>query len=452
MQMDAPLIRSSRLAPLLRPINSFLAAESASGVLLIASALVALIWANSRWGDSYVQFWHTKLAIGLGAATVSMSLEHWVNDGLMAIFFLMVGLEIKREMLLGELASPRRAALPMVAAVGGMVVPALIYAAFNYGGAGQHGWGIPMATDIAFAVGVLALVGRSVPMAIKVFLLAIAIVDDLGAVIVIALFYTGEISINALGVAGGFFAALVLLNLLRVHSPLPYLLLGIGLWAATLSSGIHATIAGVLLAFTIPATRQIEERSFLAIVRNCLRGFEADTKVEPDKITADQSHALKVIEEASQAVQTPLARVEHALLMPVSRLIVPIFALANAGVSFGGSGASVATSGVTWGVLLGLFIGKPIGVLLASWLAIKTGIAALPTGATWRQVVGVSILCGIGFTMALFVANLAFPGEADHLSAAKVGIFGASLLAGILGGIILWTARNPRTGGDVQAH
>jgi NhaA family Na+:H+ antiporter len=439
--VDMP-IRRSRLAPILRPVNAFLQAESTGGVLLMLAALAALIWANSRYAEGYVHFWHTKVAIGFGASTFSMSLEHWVNDGLMAIFFLVVGLEIKREVLIGELASMRRAALPLVAAIGGMVVPALVYVAFNHGRDSHHGWGIPMATDIAFAVGVLTLVGRSIPISVKVFLLAIAIVDDLGAVLVIAIFYTSDISMAALWVGAGLFAALALLNLLRVHSPLPYMLLGAGLWAALLASGVHATIAGVLLAFTIPATRQIEERSFLEYVRAVLGGFEVQSKIEPDHITANQSHALKEIEEASQAVQTPLARVEHALLMPVTRLIVPLFALANAGVSFSGSsGASVMGSPVTWGVLLGLLIGKPIGVMATSWLAIRAGIAALPDGATWRQVFGVSILCGIGFTMSLFVGNLAFPGNPEFLASAKVGILGASAVSGIIGGLLLWTAR-----------
>ncbi|HEX8914023.1 MAG TPA: Na+/H+ antiporter NhaA [Humisphaera sp.] len=440
--------KPSALAPLLRPLQAFLAAESAGGIVLIVAAVAALAWANSPWAHGYHDLWHTKLSVGYGGRGFAMSLEHWVNDGLMVVFFLLVGLEIKRELLLGELASPRRAALPIAAAVGGMVVPAAVFAAFNAGGPGAHGWGIPMATDIAFAVGVLALVGRSVPTSVKVFLLAVAIVDDLGAVLVIALFYTASIDPTALAVAGGFLAALVLLNVLRVHRPLPYLLLGVGLWAATLASGVHATIAGVLLAFTIPATRRVEEAAYVEYVRARLDEFERDVTAVPDRITEGQHHALHEMEEASEAVQTPLARVEHALLRPVAFGIVPLFALANAGVSFAGgdgNGASPLSSPVAWGVLLGLLVGKPVGVLLASWVVVKTGVASLPSGATVRQLVGVAVLCGIGFTMSLFVGNLAFPGEASLLAATKVGILAASLLAGVAGGAILWSGRRAAT-------
>jgi NhaA family Na+:H+ antiporter len=442
----------SRLAPLLRPISAFLSAESASGILLLASAVAALVWANSPWGHSYHDFWHAKLAVEVAGAGHAMSLEHWVNDGLMVIFFLLVGLEIKRELLIGELASARRASLPVAAAIGGMVVPALIYAALNARGAGSAGWGVPMATDIAFAAGALALVGRALPPSVKVFLLAVAIVDDLGAVLVIAIFYTNGISLGALAAGGAFLAALILLNVLRVHSPLPYMLLGMGLWTATLCSGVHATVAGVLLAFTIPATRQVEEAPYLHYVRRMLEIFERDAAAVPDKITDDQSHALKAMEEASQAVQTPLARVEHALLKPVSFVIVPLFALANAGVELRPSGDSALGSPVLWGVLLGLVVGKPLGILLASWTAVRSGVAALPEGATWRQVFGVSVLCGIGFTMSLFVANLAFADSDGLLGATKVGILMASVISGVAGGVTVALAgKSPDAPGDNKA-
>lgn len=401
---------------------------------MMACALIALAWANSPAGDSYPHFWHSKLSLGFADKVLAMSLEHWVNDGLMVIFFLLVGLEIKRELLIGELATLRSATLPIAAAIGGMVVPALLYLLLNAGGPGGSGWGIAMATDIAFAVGVLALVGRSAPISVKVFLLAIAIVDDLGAVLVIALFYTSQISFPALGMAGLFLLALVALNVLRVHQPLPYMLLGIGLWIATLNSGLHATIAGVLLAFTIPASRQIEELPYVDYVRAMLGQFEREAAIVPDKITEDQSHALSAMEEASQAVQTPLARVEHALLKPVNFLIVPLFALANAGVDLRSGAGSALQSPIAWGIVLGLVLGKPIGVLLATWIALKTGLASFPQNATVRQIVGVAILCGIGFTMSLFVANLAFPGQPGHLASAKVGILAASLISSVIGG------------------
>jgi NhaA family Na+:H+ antiporter len=441
---SAPLpVSRSRLAPVLQPLHAFLAAESTGGIVLIVCAVAALIWANSPWADVYHHLWHMNLSLGAGGRVFSASLQHCVNDGLMVIFFLLVGLEIKRELLVGELASPRRAALPFAAAIGGMVVPALIYAAFNARREGSAGWGIPMATDIAFAVGVLTLLGRSAPTSLKVFLLAVAIVDDLGAVLVIAIFYSGGISATPLAFAAAIFALLIALNLLSIHRPLPYLLLGFGLWVATLFSGIHATIAGVLLAFTIPASRQIEEHPYVAHMRNMLERFEVDASIEPDRITEEQSHALKSMEEASQAVQTPLATLEHALLMPVNLLIIPLFALANAGVDVRGGGGEPIASPVTWGVLLGLVIGKPLGVLLATWVAIKSGAASPPEGASPRQIAGVATLCGIGFTMSLFVANLAFGQREDHLQAAKVGILAASLLCGIVGAAVIASTRRP---------
>ena len=412
----------------------------------MASAVVALAWANSPWAHSYDAVWHAKVGMAIGEFSFALSVQHWVNDGLMVVFFLLVGLEIKREVLFGELASVRRASLPVAAAIGGMVVPALIYVAFNAGGLGAAGWGIPMATDIAFAVGVVALVGRALPTPAKVFLLAVAIVDDLGAVLVIAVFYTDRIATGPLAVAGGFLAGLVALNALRVHRPMPYLLLGLGLWAATLASGVHATIAGVLLALTIPATRQVEEGPYVEYVRRMLGEFERDATAVPDRITESQSHALMAMEEASQAVQAPLARVEHALLRPVNFLIVPLFALANAGVDLRSGGASALASPVMWGVLVGLLVGKPLGILLASWLAIKARFAALPGGTTWRQVCGLSVLCGIGFTMSLFVANLAFPGADDVLATAKVGILLSSVLSGVIGGTIVALAATRRPG------
>lgn len=436
----------SRLAPLLRPINAFLSAESAGGFLLLAATIAALVWANSPWGHSYHEFWQTKVSVGAAGLAFSLSLEHWVNDGLMVIFFILVGLEIKRELLVGELASFRRASLPVVAAIGGMVAPALIYTLLNGRGEGAAGWGIPMATDIAFAVGVLAVVGRALPTSIKVLLLAVAIVDDLGAVLVIALFYTSEISGSALGIAGVFLAVLILLNVLRVHSPLPYVLVGIGLWAATLSSGVHATIAGVLLAFSIPATRQIEEMPYLTYMRQMLHEFGEDIATTPDKITEDQSYALKAMEEASQAVQTPLSRVEHALLKPAAFIIVPLFALANAGVDLRSAGASALQSPVMWGVVLGLLFGKPLGIMTTSWIAVRVGLATLPEGANWRQVLGISVLCGVGFTMSLLVANLAFAGREDVLVSSKVGILVASLISGIVGGALIAMAGRSSAG------
>jgi Na+:H+ antiporter, NhaA family len=441
MTHESPPLEPSRLAPLLHPISAFFAAESAGGILLIISAVAALVWANSPWASSYHDFWHLEIALDAGGFQFSTSLEHIVNDGLMVVFFLLVGLEIKRELLLGELASFRKASLPVAAAIGGMVVPALLYLLVDFHGNGAAGWGIPTATDIAFVAGILTLVGRSLPPSLKVFVLAVAIVDDLGAVLVIAIFYTSHVSVMAITFAALFFAALMLLNVLRVHHTLPYIVLGVGLWAATLCSGIHATIAGILLALAIPATRQIEEAPYVDYMRKRLERFAREAEAVPTKITENQSRALKSMEIASQAVQTPLARVEHALLKPVNFVIVPLFALANGGVNVRSAGAAAFTNLVTWGVLLGLLIGKPLGIMLASWIATKSKIASLPEGANWHQIAGVSVLCGIGFTMSLFIANLAFVGAEELLSDAKIGILAASLICGIVGALMIASAK-----------
>jgi NhaA family Na+:H+ antiporter len=295
-----------------------------------------------------------------------------------------------------------------------------------------------MATDIAFAVGALALVARGVPTSLKVFLLAVAIVDDLGAVIVIALFYTGHISGTALAIAGMCFALLVVMNAIGVHRPMPYLLIGVGLWAATLASGVHATVAGVLLGLTIPATRLIKEAQFITYMRRMLELFERDAADDSERITPNQGEALAGMEQASEAVQTPLARVEHALVRPVSLIIVPLFALANAGVNVRGGGASNALSSpILWGVALGLIVGKPIGIVLASWLAVRAGVAALPAGVNWRQMWGVGVLCGIGFTMSLFIANLAFAKEPALLGLTKMAVLTASTVAGVGGAVMI---------------
>ncbi len=428
---------------MLQPIHAFLSAESAGGLVLMISAVLALIWANSPWAASYAAFWHTKVGVGSDSIGLKMSLEHWISDGLMAVFFLLVGLEIKRELLLGELATLSRAAIPAAAALGGMVVPAGIFLALNFSGDRSHGWGIPMATDIAFAVGVLTLVGRAVPMSVRVFLLAIAIVDDLGAVLVIALFYTHQLSTIAMIVAVGFLIALIVINLLGVHGLWPYLLLGVGLWLATYFSGLHSTIAGVMLAFTIPASREIEEQTCAKQVRGLLDRFERETRDEPNKITKDQGHLLHAMEEMLQGVQTPLARVEHAILKPVNFLVMPLFALANAGVTFTGGDDAGFRSHITWGILLGLLIGKPVGVLAATWLMLRSGLGKMPNGSSWSHLFGVAVLCGIGFTMSLFVTNLAYPSNEVFRMDAKIGILAASLLSGILGSLLLRRATRP---------
>ncbi|MDP8953113.1 MAG: Na+/H+ antiporter NhaA, partial [Actinomycetota bacterium] len=412
---------------IVRPFQDFAHKESSGGILLIAATVVALVSANSPWGEGYAALWHTKLTVGLGDFSLSKDLTHWINDGLMAVFFLVVGLEIKREVLVGELSSLRRAALPIVAAVGGAVVPALIYVAFNAGTEGAAGWGIPMATDIAFVLGVLALLGERAPMALKVFLTALAIVDDIVAVLVIALFYTSEISWGALGVGGIFLAALVAANLIGVGRTLVYALLGIGLWLAFLLSGIHATVAGVLLAFTVPASSFINPQAFVERGRYMLDRFEqAGEKGENVLTNEDRQAALHALNRATYKLEPPLHELEFALHPWVVFAVIPLFALANAGVPLGGGIAEALTSPVSLGIIAGLVLGKQIGVTLFAWLAVKIGLSELPSGIGWRHVYGAGWLAGIGFTMSLFISDLAFDND-QLVDSAKLGILVASV-------------------------
>ncbi len=426
---------------LFRPFQRFFEQEAAGGILLLVCAVIALLWANSPFSESYFGLWETLVTVGVGGFVISKPLLLWINDGLMAIFFFVVGLEIKREVLVGELSSPKAAALAVAAAFGGMVVPAALYTLLNAGTDGASGWGIPMATDIAFALGVLALLGSRAPLALKVFLTALAIVDDLGAVLVIALFYTAEISWGALGAGAGVLVALVAANRLRIQRPAVYVVLGIALWVAFLKSGIHATVAGVLLALTIPARRRLDTHEFLARGNELLRVFARDVRPGKTEPSTDQRDALHALEVTCRHAETPLIRMEHALHGWVAFLIIPLFALANAGVALGGDLGAAFGNRVTLGIVLGLFVGKQIGVTGFAWLAVRLGWAALPAGVTWRQIYGVSFLCGIGFTMSLFIANLAFA-EAALLDSAKVGILTASLVAGLGGWLVLTRGAN----------
>lgn len=416
----------------LDPFDQFAATGSLGSVLLIAAMLIAMLWANSPWGDSYFALWHAKVVVGPAASPLSLSLQHWINDGFMAVFFLLVGLEIKRELLVGELASIRQASLPVVAAVGGMIVPALLYVSVNGGSDAIHGWGIPMATDIAFALGVLQLMGPRVPIGLKIFLTALAIIDDMGAIVVIAVFYTETLALSALLLAAGTLLALIALNKLRVRQLLPYTVLGLVLWYAFLSSGIHATIAGVLLALTIPVRTRINSKEFSNVARKLIDEFEATESGDLQVLTSPgQQEAIHGLDSASTAVQSPLLRVEHALTSVVAYVILPLFALANAGVALGGASPPWASS-VGLGVLLGLLFGKPIGITLFSWFAVKGGWSSLPHGVTWRMLHGAAWLGGIGFTMALFIAGLAFDGT-PRLDQAKLSILLASAGAAIVG-------------------
>ncbi len=436
--LSAPIpLRPTPIQRVLSPFARFFRLESAGGIVLITCALIAVGWANSPWADAYHHLWETKLGFTLGPWTVSHTLHHWINDGLMAVFFFLVGLEIKREALIGELASLRRAALPGAAALGGMVIPALLYAMLNAGGEGAAGWGIPMATDIAFALGVLALMGPRVPLSLKIFLTALAIVDDIGAVLVIALFYTAEIAWGALAAGLVVLGVCALANRLGVRGPLPYILLGIVVWSCFLASGVHATVAGVLLAMTIPSRTRIDADEFLEHADRDLATFRAACAPRSSVLTnLDQQAALQGLESATEAAQAPLQRIEHDLHVPVAFGIIPLFALANAGVTLSGGFGEALAHPVTLGVILGLVLGKPLGITLFSWLAVRTGLAELPAGVSWRAIHAVSWLGGIGFTMSLFIAGLAFP-DGGLVDESKVGIFAASIAAGLGGWLLL---------------
>ncbi len=420
-----------------KSFERFFRTEVASGLVLLASTVIALVWANSPWAESYQHLWHTPVAITLGEFTHSMSLAHWINDGLMAIFFLSVGLEIKHELFLGRLSSFRRAALPFVAALGGMVVPALIYVFFNIGTEANRGWGIPMATDIAFSLGVIALLGRSVPTSIRVFVAALAIVDDLGAVLVIALFYTAQINVAALIWAGVFTALLLVLNRLRISKITLYLLVGFALWWALLFSGIHATIAGVLVGMLVPHTARWTTQEFMLAledVRDFVKAILSPNEV-PDNEETRQS-AVHSIEKAAERVQSPLSRLSAGLHPIVAFFIIPLFALANAGLLIK-LDPSLLSSNVFWGVGLGLLLGKTVGITLFAFAAVKVGIAELPESVNWRHMVGAAMLCGIGFTMSLFIGELALGDHPDEFAVAKLSILLASLVAGVLGFALL---------------
>lgn len=428
---------------IVRPLTVFAKFEASGGILLICCTVISLVWANSPWAGSYFHLRHTELVLGFGSARLSEPLEFWINDGLMAVFFLLVGLEIKREMLAGELASFQKASLPIAAALGGMVVPALIYALLNRGGAGAAGWGIPMATDIAFALGVLALLGDRVPASLKVFLAALAIADDIGAVLVIAVFYTAKISWISLAVGGAFLVALMTMNRSGARHPLIYTLLGLGLWLAFLKSGVHATVAGVLLAMTIPVRTRIEGSEFLARSEMILAGFRsAEAAGETIPASATKIHALEAIESICERAQSPLQRFEHALAPWIKHFIMPVFALANAGVVLGHGAAAAMVAPISLGVICGLVLGKPIGIAAFSWLATRSGVAALPDGVGWRQILGVGMIGGIGFTMSLFLAALAF-GNTPELETAKVGVLCASAISGISGALVLLRGGKP---------
>lgn len=419
------------------PMNRFISNSTTSGILLFASAIIALILANSPFKDAYHHFWEHTFIIGFHDFIVSKSLHHWINDGLMSVFFFVIGLELKREIMAGELSKPKDAILPIFAGLGGMVVPALLYLLWNSTGEASNGWGITMATDIAFALGILYLLGDRVPTSLKIFLTALAIADDLGAIIVVAFFYTSDISTISLLVGGGFLTVLVLANILGVRNTVFYGVIGIGgLWLAFLLSGVHATIAGVIAALTIPANVKIEDKSFVKKMNDLTNKFERSTPNNVTLVTPNQLHILDDIRHYSKAAMTPLQRLEHSMHPLVGFVVMPIFALANGGITFSNSFFDDLGSNISLGVIFGLVLGKFIGIVGFSKIFIKLKLATLPEGVNWRQIYGVAMLAGIGFTMSLFVTDLAFIDSA-YILQAKIGIFVASLFCGIGGYLIL---------------
>jgi NhaA family Na+:H+ antiporter len=415
--------------------DEFMRLAAAGGIVLMIATMLALLWANlPGGGGGYDDFWHTNFAITLGETGLSKYLLKWVNDGLMALFFFVVGLEIKRELTTGELANPRRAALPIIAALGGLLIPAVIYTAFNLGRPGEAGWGIPIATDIAFMLGVMALLGSRMPLSLKVFFTAIAIVDDIGGVLVIALFYTEEIIILPLVIGAVIVVLLLGLTRARVYSPLPYALLGIGLWLAFLQSGVHPTIAGVLLALTIPTRSPANTSALLAQCVAVLDEFD-DEKVHINR-TARQEAAAQTLETVTERLRSPAQRLEHNLHPWSTFLILPIFALANAGVKVIGETSVNLLSPTSLGIIVGLVLGKPLGITAFSWLAVRLGLAELPRGVPWRQLFAASWLAGIGFTISLFIANDAFA-DPVQTTTARLGILVASVVAGTVGFLLL---------------
>jgi NhaA family Na+:H+ antiporter len=434
--MSTSPAKSQRRLLRLPDFQAFADSQVTAAFALLVATVAAVIMANSPWREAWDAFWHTHLAISAGPWKFDQSLLHWIDDGLMGLFFLVVGLEIKREFLVGELSSARKAALPVLAAVGGMIVPALIYLAIVVPmGGDARGWGVPMATDIAFALGVLALLGSRIPTGLKVFLTALAIADDIGAVLVIAFFYSSGVTVAWLGVVAALMLVLIAMNRLRVQDTLPYLVVGTLVWFAMFFSGVHATIAGILVAFTIPATSRIEPMAFVGFVRDKVERIE-EVDVPGAHVLEDetQQEYAREIARAADQMQAPLQRLEHQLEPFVSFIVLPVFALANAGVTLVGVPLDqVLVAPVELGVLFGLLIGKPVGVVLATWIGVRTRLGDLPEGTTWLHVIGAGMLAGIGFTMALFVSALAFARDPLALTEARVGIFAASILAGVIG-------------------
>jgi Na+:H+ antiporter, NhaA family len=419
------------IGTIISPFVRFASLEAAGGTVLLAASLFALLWANSPWQHSYHEIFERETTIGVGRFVLTENWHAWINDGLMSLFFFMVGLEIKREILVGELSSFRRAAFPFVAAAGGMIAPALIYFTLAGHGDFSKGWAIPISTDIAFTLGALAFLGDRVPTSLKIFVTALAIADDIFVVVVIALFYTNHIAYMSLALGFACILAAIVANLLGVRNPAVYAVIGLFAWFCVLESGVHATIAGILLALTIPSNTAIDKSRFLGQSRSLLDRLE---KVESN--SPEEHSIIEILEKKMELVQSPLHRIEHALQPWIGFLVMPLFALANAGVNLSENAAAALRHPVTLGVVLGLTLGKPTGIWLFSFLAARTKIAFPPPDVSGRQILGAGCLCGIGFTMSLFVAELAFP-TGQVLEISKIAITLASALSAILGCVFL---------------
>ena len=427
------LPRSSRtpIDVLKSPFMRFAKMEASGGILLLAATVLALVWANSPWEHSYHMMWEKQVTAGFGNTVLTWSRHLWVNDGLMSVFFFLVGLEIKRELLIGELASFQQAAFPFLAALGGCLLPAALYFAVNHGTSAGHAWGIPMATDIAFALGVLTLLGDRVPVSLKLFVAALAIADDIIVVLVIAVFYTAHLNFlylafGAVGLCISYGA-----NKAGVRNPWVYAIIGVVVWFVVMQSGVHATIAGVMLAFTIPCSGSSGKPRFVAKMQRLVERFDA---AEPD--SAEAHAALHAMEEQCTHMESPLHRIEHGLQPWVSFVIMPLFAFSNAGVHVLGKLLIAARNPVTLGVALGLLVGKPFGITAFAWAAEKMRVASRPAGVNWTQIFAASWVCGIGFTMSLFIAALVFP-DGQPLDLAKIGTLAASVVAGSFGSFLL---------------
>ena len=434
---------------ILTPLDDFIHRQTTSGILLMLCAVLAIYVANSPWSETYHHILATPFTIGIPGFQLSKTLHHWINDGLMAIFFFVIGLELKREILVGELANIKLAMLPIIAAVGGMLVPVLIYISINQEGPALNGWGVPMATDIAFALGTLALLGSRVPKNLLTFLIALAIVDDLGAVMVIALFYTETINISALAIAATTMIVLVALNLGGIRRSSPYILFGMVLWVAMLQSGVHATLAGIFLAFTIPMRPKYDPGRFLSQINEMVEQIKRTYKRDEDIVTNDELRSrVRALGEGVLLVQAPAQIMERKMHIPTAYFIIPVFSLANAGIPIDwASLGSVITHPVSIGITAGLVIGKLIGIAGFSWLAVKLGVTSLPNGLNFKHITGAALMGGIGFTMSIFIAELGFAHSAEDLLMAKTGILLASLLAGVSGFIWLFLTAE-KTGGN----